>query len=250
VTFAKVSVGRQWGGLPLAAVLFWASTSGAALAQQREEPRARVRREAPPTKGGDGIGVFTQPLGVLFMAVDSLVYVPVGVEVPLGPRLDLVVQVSASSGRWYTCDSHAVGGCASAGVAWYTSPRKALSRGWFVEPLLVGRYLSTSGARVNPGDYFRLREPCTASDVANVDDFDAELHAGVDVGYSMRVGAFELAVPVVGISAGWCIHCFGGSAFFIPLSRYFAWETTALPPRKNRISMALDLNIVRVGARF
>lgn len=228
------------------------SASSASAASRSESERSRHKTAVgggPAPARGDGLGFFTQPVGVLFMAVDGLTYLPIGAEIPLGSRTDLIIQLSGSSGSWYRCASHSLGGWASLGLAWFVRPRDHLSRGWFVQPTLIARYLSTRGTRTSLAD--ERHAACTADDVENIDGGDSELHLGVDAGYSMRIGAFELVAPVIGASAGYCGNCIGGGVlFFGPTSRYSDLITNRLPARENRFSVGLNLNFIRVGARF
>jgi hypothetical protein len=163
--------------------------------------------------------------------------------------VDLVLQVSPTYGTWYNCDSKSAGAWASVGLAWFLKPRQFMSRGWFVEPVLVGRYFSTRGTRIRAES--PLSGTCTSDYADNLDDSDGELHLGANVGYSMRVGVLELVAPVVGVSAGYCFNCVGGGAFFNgSLDRVLAWSGRPLPQRSDRLSLALNLNFVRVGIRF
>lgn len=208
--------------------------------------RARPVRPEPVPEGGDGLGIFTQPVGVLLMAADTTAYVPLGVEIPLSAQLDLIVQVSGSAGGWYQWDSTSRGGWASVSVPWFVVQRGQLTRGWFIAPGLTARYLSTHLDHTSKGlDEGRVEF------VDNIPGEDYELHAGVDLGYNMRIGMLELAAPVLGVSAGYCGNCVTGSVFFFgPMSRFFSWVPDPVPRRKNRFTLALNLNIVRVGARF
>jgi len=232
--------------LVLAALL--GGTGAPAAAQGRSASRADGAPARAAFHDRDGLGLFTQPLGTLFMSVEELVYVPLGVNVPVAPRADLVVQASATYGNWYGCGSRSAGGWLSAGLAWFFQERRALDRGAFVQPTLIARYFDTSGARSSPAQM--LLDACSPQHVENLDGADYELHVGVDAGYSMRVGMLEIT-PVIGASLGLCMHCIGGGALFVgPLQRYFDFYTTPLPRRTNRVTLGVNLNIVRLGVRF
>jgi hypothetical protein len=129
------------------------------------------------------------------------------------------------------------------------TPRTHLSRGWFVEPEIVGRYFLTDEAHTW---FDGFGDPiCSERDVEDINRADGELHIGVNFGYSMRSGIFELVLPVVGMSAGYCGNCFGGGAFFFgPFDTFVTGKDGPKPGRRNRLSFMLNLTIVRVGVRF
>jgi hypothetical protein len=227
----------------MATLALLALCASAASAQKAERRRSWIEKPATP----DGIGVFTQPLGSLVMAAGAIAYIPLGLNLPITDRTEVVVEVTGMTGDVYGCESQTRGGWAAAGVAWFVAPRKWLSRGPFLQPKLIVRYFDTSGAReVEPR---RKHAGCAASDAANIDSADYELHAGLDAGYSMRAGVFELAF-VVGASAGLCHSCFGDRVFFWGQSDFASVVYDPPPPRTNRLSLGLNLNLLRLGARF
>ena len=212
-------------------------------------PRARAHRNdwlhVPATP--DGVGVFTQPFGSLALLAPWIAYVPVGINLPITDRTELAVEVTFTTGDWYGCGSQSSGGWAALGLVWFATERKWLSRGAFLEPKLVARYFDTEGAgEIAP----RLTHlGCFASDVANINQSDYELHLGFDAGYSMRMGLLELAF-VIGLSVGPCHACFSDRIFFLGQSASPSASFRPPPPRTNRWSLGLNLNLFRLGLRF
>lgn len=185
-------------------------------------------------------GLFVQPVGAIAMAAAGDLYVPLGLQWPLGAQSELVVEATLVSGNWYGCSSRSQGGWLAAGLASYLSHKTSGSRGWFVEPKLIGRYFDTHGAHGASGWF-----GCSATEAGNLNQTDFELHLGVDAGYEIRVGALEI-IPLLGVSAGFCSQCVGGSPFFVgslaPLS--------GPGLRSDRPTLGLNLNLLRLGLRF
>ena len=202
---------------------------------------------AAATRHPGGVVVFAQPLGTLFAAAALRAYVPVGINVPLSERIDLVVEITGTAGQWYGCGSRSSGGWAAAGLAWFVRPREWLSRGLFLQPKMIGRHFSTGGSETRPVSL--VSAGCSDADVDNIDGRDYELHVGLDLGYSMRIGIVEF-VPLIGASVGLCQNCFGGGVFF--MGDFEFTDTYFVPPgpRATRLSIGLNLNVARLGIRF
>jgi hypothetical protein len=179
--------------------------------------------EAPPTRDFD---LFIQPVGIIPAAVVGGLYLPLGFAMPISPHADLVVEATPVVISFAMC-SISRGGWAAIGLALFTGKR-ARSSGLFLQPKLVGQHFQTSPHRSDCGYY----------------DIATELHAGLDVGYLWRWSNFNLAF-VFGASLGYCGHCAVGSPFFFsnPFSDAEIRST-------NRISLGLNLNLLRAGWSF
>ena len=104
---------------------------------------------------------------------------------------------------------------------------------------LTGRVFDTRGGTAS--GWFG----CSSAAVALLQGTDGEVGAGVDLGW--RFAWRRLVVePRLGVGLAVCANCVGGSAFFAgPV--VLGGDRTR---RSTRVTLTLDLELLRVGVRF
>jgi hypothetical protein len=193
-------------------------------------PAAAPASDAGPVLHSDpSASIWVQPLGAIATGLEGALYLPIGTNVQVGRRSDLVVELTPTRANWYGCSTRSLGGWSTAGFALFSAPERT---GWFLQPKLIGRYFHTSGG-VTSLDLF----PC---DHLALQGHDFELRAGVDVGFAWRWEGAAVAAAV-GASAGYCWNCVGDLIF---LARF---EDDS---RQDRPSVGVNPNVLRIGVAF
>jgi hypothetical protein len=173
--------------------------------------------------------IWVQPLGAIATGLEGALYLPIGTNVKIGQRSDLVVELTPTRANWYGCSTRSLGGWSTAGFALFSAPDRT---GWFLQPKLIGRYFHTSGGVSSQG-LFSCNHKALQGD-------DHELRAGVDVGFAWRWGAAAVAAAL-GASAGYCWNCVGDMTFVA------MFEDDS---RRDRPALGVNPNVLRVGVAF
>lgn len=206
--------------LPFVVALWLAAATGPALAQ-------RVEHGA----------IWVEPLGSVFLGAAGLGYASAGLDVVLQSGAILVIEGMYTRGGWYGCESRSAGGSVAVGVRFFPAGG---SRGWFLQPKLRARRLTTWGARGTTPP----AEGCAAAEAQGVNGEDGEIGLGLDFGYRFRLGPLVLE-PVIGVYAGVCLGCLEGSFFHADFDLF---ETARA--RRTALAGGLNLNLLRVGLVF
>ena len=204
--------------------------SGAAWAQ----PVTEFEGTSPASERfAPSASVWIQPLSLLtltpFSAFEgsTLVMLPLGANIPLSDRTDLVFEVTPI---WISQDCE--GRCTTRGLAVAAGPAWTVlstrpGSGFFVQPKLVGLV-----AR----DESRAEE--------NWSETGQQLSLGLDVGYRMTRGHFFMAFVLGGsVGKGWNVPRSSESLFF----SFLDWPERA---REDKSVWDVNLNLVRIGGSF
>ena len=193
--------------------------------------------------------LWIQPLPVLLLPVGLLDFdvleapstwlvlaeLPLGLTVPVGPRQDLVFELTPFyQYRVYDVQVHSKALYASVGSAWSPSPDRH-GQGWFIQPKLLGVVAAVKMDEVHLG--------------VTVDQRSAQLSLGLDVGY--RVSSERLFLEfVLGLSAGygWNVptHYRSVIEFAVANDNYFEFSKGYT----NKVVWDYNLNVLRLGFRF
>lgn len=188
---------------------------------------AEPERSAPPTRA-----LWVQPLPVTFYALalgKQSWLLPVGVTWPVTDTLDLVSEVTVSTGVPSGCGTSAFAFWGSVGTQLRAEGAQGPLDGVFLQPKLLLRHL-------------RAGQGVCQEDVGDRLPNESEASVGVDFGLQRTVGTLYLAV-VMGVHLGYCWNCPAGSLLsFGPLSGDF--------PRGNRLKLGFNVNFVRLGMAF
>jgi hypothetical protein len=234
--------GRVAASVMLLASLFAPSGHAQGPAPSRSGTTAGSGAEPATDSPVDGLApswsVFTYPLAGAIVTLVSGVYLPVGAAIAAGAHTELQMEASLLQGEWFACGSESTGGWAALGPSYFVQDSR---QGLLVWPKLIARYFTTAGG--SAGGFWG---GCSTSAAEHVNGDDYELHLGVDLGYRSRIGAL-IITPLLGVSAGFCGNCVGGGAFFT--GNAFAGSPD-YGARRNRASLGLNLNLVRVGIAF
>lgn len=184
-------------------------------------------------------------LGIL--AASGTTYLPLGAKIPVSRALDLVVAGTFTRGDWYTCSTTSAGGWLELGTA-FADDFNPSGRGLFFEPKLVARWFRTSGGQTSAPGWFG--SGCTANDLTTLQQTDAELHVGGDLGYVISRKWVFVAFEV-GVHFGACFNCIGTGAFFWgdPSVSIDLGSNEPLK-RTDHATLGLNLNLLRLGAAF
>jgi hypothetical protein len=197
--------------------------------------------EEPEAREKPGVALWVEPLLVIpttalnAFSYDTFFLLPLGLNVPLGPRQDLVVELTSFYRRVADCD----GTCTSkvfslaVGTSWRVGPGHSRG-GFFIQPKLV----AVLGIDETSGYY-----PGAGTDVDWVTTGE-QLSVGLDVGY--RVPSKHLVLEfVLGGSVGhrWNLQ-----------TRYSGF-VAALLARQYRAQPGnwvwdINPNLIRIGGRF
>lgn len=184
--------------------------------------------------------VWIQPLSLLtltpIMASEgsTLVMLPLGANIPLGDRTDLVFEVTPIWGS-QDCEARCTtrGLAVAAGPAWTVLQTRPGS-GFFVQPKLVGVLARDS----------RDVDVVTDFDDGSWSETGRQLSMGLDVGYRMTRGHFFMAFVLGGsVGKGWNVPRDSKSLFFSLLDS---------PQREREDTSVWDVNLhlVRIGGSF
>ena len=211
--------------------------SGAAWAQ----PVTEFKGTSPASeRSAPSASVWLQPLSLLtltpFSAFEgnTLVMLPLGANIALGDRTDLVFEVTPIWGH-QDCEARCttLGLAVAVGPAWTVLPTRPGS-GFFVQPKLVGVLASDS----------RTVERVVGLDEGNWSETGQQLSLGLDVGYRMTRGHFFMAFVLGGsVGQGWNVPRSSESLFF----SFLDWPERA---REDKSVWDVNLNLVRIGGSF
>ncbi|HZI09532.1 MAG TPA: hypothetical protein VE153_04015 [Myxococcus sp.] len=214
-------------GMLLAACLI----TGAAWAQ----PSA-----APPGDSAPGVAVWVKPLSALTLTPvlasqgETFVMVPVGMNLPLGTRTDLVLELTPIWTR-QDCEARCTGRALSlaVGPSFLVAPSSPGS-GFFLQPKLVGVLAQQS----------RETELSVPGDPGSWSETSTQLSLGLDVGYQLRRGPLFLAFVLgASVGRGWNVPASSPSVFFSLVD----WPERA---REDKLTWDVNLHLLRVGASF
>jgi hypothetical protein len=189
---------------------------------------------AQPVEHG---AIWAEPLGSVFLGAAGFWYVSGGLDVVLQNGSILVIEGAYTRGGWYGCESRSAGGFVAVGVRFFPAGG---SRGWYIQPKLRARRLSTWSA----GGTELASDMCGAAEAEGVNGEDAEIGLGLDFGYRFRLGPLVLE-PVIGVYAGVCLDCLGGSFFHTDFDMF-----EQARHRRTALAGGLNLNLLRVGIAF
>ncbi len=186
-----------------------------------------------------GALVYTEPLGAALFATNGDLFLPLGLALPVGPRSQLLVEVTPTSGSWHPCSSRSRGVFGKVGLRHAFGPAERSHDGFFLQPRAGVRYLSTSGGDADGW------LGCSAEGLAHVQGDELEVSVGLDVGYRWTFGSLYVA-PVFGASVGWCQDCLDDGHPLPVLVNLFPQPS----PRADRFVSGLNLNLLQVGWAF
>ena len=219
---------RRWMAVGGASLALAIGTAGAARA-------AAPATAAPATLTPPPGTLSTAPVAIVVPATAGALYLPLALTWRLRPGLEVLVEGALAWGAWLGCGSRSTGGWASVGLVRIA----ARGTGPLVALKLTGRVFDTRGGTAS--GWFG----CGGAEVAMLQGTDGEVGLGVDLGW--RLAWRRLVVePRLGIGLAACVHCVGGSAFFV--------GPVALGgdrmPRSTRATLTLDVELLHVGVRF
>jgi hypothetical protein len=180
------------------------------------------------------VTLWTEPLGSVLLGSlfaannDTYLMVPVGANVPLSHRVELVLELTPIWTRQDCegpCSSRAL--ALAVGTAWTPKPN-ASGGGFFLQPKLVGVLTRDTGA----------------DDVDVWTTARGQLSLGLDLGYRANLGRLSMAFVLGGsVGMGWNVQESTPSIFFSLMS----W-----PERRsvNKPVWDLNLHLLRIGASF
>jgi hypothetical protein len=207
-------------GLVIAAILLLAGARPA----RADEPRRALWLDPVMTVLGLGGDVLIATIGYT-------------TGLPAGRSLS--VSGTALGGDWHGCGTRSTGGWLTVGLTQPLGAGHGL-HGFFVEPSLVLRAMRTSGGEPGQGLL-----SCGVDDVAHGRGDDAELAAGLGLGWQRTFGALYLGV-VLGGRVGYCAGCVDGLPPDVPAVR-----VGDIPARADGVTAAPTLfGALRLGASF
>ncbi|MFL5358156.1 hypothetical protein [Archangium sp.] len=171
----------------------------------------------------------------------TVLYVPVGMNVPLGERSALGVELSYLHRRWMpteegtTLDHRADAVRVSVGPVFQLSGERPYE-GFFVQPLVTAMFV------------YKYEETLLHEGGRNVVDrwgmSTVVFEAGLDVGYGFRWGNFTLT-PLIGASVGYSPLALLGTG------PDWLWIARGQPGEANRgVAWNLNLDLLRLGWVF
>lgn len=200
---------------------------------------ARSQPPSPPPDTADAapsVSVWVQPVGTLAFGLmgplvgpgNSYLLLPLGMNVPLSPTQELVLEVTPFLSRQECegpCTTRAL--TLAVGSAWSLSPQS--SRGsFFLQPKVVGVVSRDVG--VSNEDVFR--------------ETGGQLSLGLDVGYRVKSQHLFLTFMLGGsVGRGWNVPASSTSLLF----SFVTWPE---PRRESKWVFDLNLNLLRIGASF
>ncbi len=187
--------------------------------------------------------LWVQPLSPLMVTLQmamldgTFIMLPLGVNVPLGPTQDLVLELTpmftsfSKEGCEEVCGSRALS--VSLGIAKSLNPRTP-GRGFFLQPKVVGVVARDSRNVGAPAPF----------DKDSWSGVGGQLSLGLDVGYRLPFEHFFLSF-VVGGSVG-----YGWNAPEQSQSIFYSLFGPPTRQRKDKLLWDPNLNLIRIGAEF